>query len=95
VAYFDACFIALQLVHIRGVFPYCMWCKSAVAHFFLPSVLFQNAMAQMALVLGLETVEELADYWGGDSTITWRLSAAEVSIKNDSPGFFLCIRSSR
>ncbi|KAF5839444.1 hypothetical protein DUNSADRAFT_727 [Dunaliella salina] len=33
---------------------------------------------QMALVLGLETVEELADYWGGDSTITWRLSAAEV-----------------
>jgi hypothetical protein len=35
-------------------------------------------IVQMALVLGLEAVTELLDYWGGDSTITWRLSAAEV-----------------
>lgn len=33
---------------------------------------------QMALVLGLESVDELRDYWGGDSALTWRLSAAEV-----------------
>ena len=35
-------------------------------------------LLQMALVLGLESVVELADYWGGDAAITWRLSAAEV-----------------
>ncbi len=35
-------------------------------------------VVQMALVLGLESVDELSDYWGGDSAITWRLSAAEV-----------------
>ncbi|KAL6746871.1 component of oligomeric golgi complex 4 [Haematococcus lacustris] len=33
---------------------------------------------QMALVLGLESVDELVDYWGGDSALTWRLTAAEV-----------------
>lgn len=32
----------------------------------------------MALVLGLEGVDELRDFWGGESAITWRLSATEV-----------------
>lgn len=32
----------------------------------------------MALLLGLESVEELSDYWGPDASVTWRLSAAEV-----------------
>jgi hypothetical protein len=32
----------------------------------------------MALLLGLESVDELADFWGGESAMTWRLVAAEV-----------------
>jgi hypothetical protein len=39
---------------------------------------FSLCFMQMALLLGLESVDELADFWGGESAITWRLSAAEV-----------------
>uniref|UniRef100_A0A7S0RYR1 Conserved oligomeric Golgi complex subunit 4 n=1 Tax=Chlamydomonas leiostraca TaxID=1034604 RepID=A0A7S0RYR1_9CHLO len=33
---------------------------------------------QMALLLGLEAVAEVNDYWGGDAAIAWRMTAAEV-----------------
>jgi hypothetical protein len=34
---------------------------------------------QMAIVLGLESVEEFLDYWGDDTGhVTWRLTPAEV-----------------
>ncbi|GFH19034.1 uncharacterized protein HaLaN_15921, partial [Haematococcus lacustris] len=36
-----------------------------------------HSATEMALVLGLESVDELVDYWGGDSALTWRLTAAE------------------
>ena len=37
------------------------------------------ADVQMSIVLALETVDELLDYWGdAGSHITWRLGAAEV-----------------
>lgn len=37
-----------------------------------------SRLSQMAIVLGLETAQELLDYWGDESSITWRLSAGEV-----------------
>lgn len=35
-------------------------------------------LSQMAIILGLESVQELLDYWGADSNITWRLTPVEV-----------------
>lgn len=36
-------------------------------------------LSQMAIILSLESVDELLDYWGDNAgSITWRLTPAEV-----------------
>ncbi|CAD7704433.1 unnamed protein product [Ostreobium quekettii] len=38
-----------------------------------------SRLSQMATVLGLQTVDEILDYWADDSgTVTWRLSPGEI-----------------
>lgn len=37
-----------------------------------------SRLTQMALLLGLEAVEEVLDYWSGGGGMTWRLSPSEV-----------------
>ncbi|KAI9145979.1 COG4 transport protein-domain-containing protein [Paraphysoderma sedebokerense] len=35
-------------------------------------------LSQLALVLNLETVDEIFEYWGASSNVNWRLSSSEV-----------------
>lgn len=36
-------------------------------------------LSQMAIILSLENVEEMLDYWGDNAgSVTWRLTPAEV-----------------
>jgi hypothetical protein len=66
----------LNQVRTRSV---CLSCLQAlVMQAGLIVVSCSCSRSQMALVLGLEGVDELRDFWGGESAITWRLSATEV-----------------